>query len=200
MKQGIFITVDGPNGAGKSSFIDNLAQKISQDYPVFLTKEPSPTQFGDFVRRHEHHLSSMSYAHLIWSDRYFHVENFVVPELKSGKVVISDRYIESSFVLQGFDGLSINEIWGMNEDFVIPDISVILLATPTLLEERLSTRSFLTPYERKMTREQEVTAYLGTVEYLSRKGFNFLVLYNNTLDDLNRNISEVYSRVCELMR
>lgn len=200
MKQGIFITVDGPNGAGKSHFIEQLTNKIKQYCPVFLTKEPSPTQFGDFVRRYEHHLTSLSYAQLIWSDRYFHVENFVVPELKTGKVVISDRYIESSFVLQGFDGLTANEIWEMNKDFIIPDISIILLATPTLLEERLSARSFLTPYERKMTREQEVTAYYDTVEYLTSKGFNYLVFDNNTLDDLNRNISEVYSRVCELMR
>lgn len=200
MKRGIFITVDGPNGAGKSYFIEQLTNKISQNCSIYLTKEPSPTQFGDFVRRYEHHLSSLLYAQLIWSDRYFHVENFVVPELKAGKVVISDRYIESSFVLQGFDGLSVNDIWEMNKDFIIPDISIILLATPTLLEERLSARSFLTPYERKMTREQEVTAYHDTVEYLTRKGFNYLVFDNNTLDDLNKNISEVYSRVCELMR
>lgn len=200
MKNGIFITIDGPNGVGKSSFIDALSKKLSQSFPCFLTREPSPTEFGDFVRKYEHHLSSASYAHLIWSDRYFHIENFVLPELETGKVVISDRYIESSFVLQGFDGLPINTIWEMNKDFIIPDISIILLATPTLLEERLSTRSCLTRYERKMTRDQEVYAYREAVDYLTSKGFNFLVLENDTLEDFSKNISEVYDRVCALMR
>ena len=77
MKNGVFVTVDGPNGAGKSSFIDALSKKLSSSFPLHVTREPSPTQFGDFVKRYEHHLSGVSYAQLIWSDRYFHLENFV---------------------------------------------------------------------------------------------------------------------------
>lgn len=199
MKKGIFITVEGPNGVGKSSFIDALSRKLSPLFPVYLTREPSQTQFGDFVKRYEHHLCSMSYAQLIWSDRYFHTENFVLPELNKGNSVICDRYIESSFVLQGFDGISNEKIWEMNKDFIKPDISIVLLATPTLLGERLATRSCLTRYEVKMTREQEVSAYRGAVNFLTNKGFNFLVFKNNTMENLDRNVSEVYGRVCEMM-
>ena len=200
MKNGIFVTVDGPNGVGKSSFIDALSEKICSSFPLYLTREPSPTQFGEFVKRYEHHLSGVSYAQLIWSDRYFHIENFVLPELKSGKVVISDRYVESSFVLQGFDNVPINKIWDLNKDFIIPDISIILLAAPILLDERLSQRKYLSNFEKRMTRDQEVYAYREAVNFLSEKGFQFLVYENNTIEDFERNVNEVYDRICSLMR
>lgn len=200
MKNGIFITVEGPNGAGKSSFIDGLASKLSTYTTIYLTKEPSPTEFGDFVKRYEHHLSGEVYARLIWSDRYYHVEKYVIPKLNLGKVVISDRYIESNFVLQGFDGVSNDTIWSLNQDFIIPDISIVLLADPKLLDKRLSQRDFLTAYEKKMTREQEVDAYHKTMAFLAPKGFHFLVLDNNTVEDMGENISEVCNRVLSLMR
>lgn len=200
MKNGIFVTVDGPNGAGKSSFIDALSEKLSSSFPLYLTREPSPTKFGEFVKRYEHHLSAESYAQLIWSDRYFHIENFVLPELRSGKVVISDRYVESSFVLQGFDNVPVDKIWDVNKDFVIPDISIILLADPTLLEERLSKRNYLSNFEKRMTRQQEVYAYREAVNFLSEKGFQFLVYENNTIENFERNVNDVYDRICALMR
>ncbi len=200
MKKGILVTVDGPNGVGKSSFIDALSVKLSSLFPVYLTREPSPTQFGEFVKQYEHHLSGMSYAQLIWSDRYFHIENFVLPELREGKVVISDRYIESSFVLQGFDNVPIEIVWDLNKDFIIPDISIVLLADPVLLEERLSKRKTLSSFEKRMTRTQEVNAYRETVNFLSEKGFQFLVYESNTAEDFERNVNEVYDRIYSIMR
>lgn len=200
MKNGIFVTVDGPNGAGKSSFVDALSKKLSALFPVYTTREPSPTQFGDFVKNYEHHLNGAAYAQLIWSDRLFHLEKIVLPALESGKVVICDRYIESSFVLQGFDGVPVDKIWELNKDFMMPAVSVILHANPELLEERLFRRNYLTNFEKRMTREQEVYSYNRAVDFLSRKGFRFLLLENNTVEDLDRNISEVYDRICSLMR
>lgn len=200
MNSGIFVSVDGPNGAGKSSFIEMLSKRIAVSFPVFVTKEPSPSQFGEFVKRNEQNLTGLPYAHLIWSDRYYHLENFVLPQLNLGKVVISDRYIESSFVLQGFDGILTEKIWEMNKNFIIPSISIILLANPTVLEERLSQRARLSNYEKRMTREQELNAYRKAIDFLSGKGFRYLVYENNTHDDQSKNIDEVYNKICSLMR
>lgn len=199
MVKGIFITIDGPNGAGKSSFIKELSNKISQTSPVYLTREPSPTQFGDFVRTNEQHLRGLPYAHLIWSDRHFHIQNFVLPELNGGKIVISDRYIESSLVLQSFDGVHIEDVWALNQDFIIPDVSVMLYADPEILADRLSQRNFLTNFEERMTREQEVAAYKTAVDFLSRRGYRHLVCKNNTIEDLERNVEEVYNKICSMM-
>lgn len=200
MQKGLFITVDGPNGAGKTTLIDSLAKKCSSIVSVFTTREPTETSFGRFVKKNEQNLSGLPYARLVWSDRCFHIQNFVLPQIDLGKLVISDRYIESSFVLQGFDGVPTEQIWEMNKDFIVPSISVILLADSDVLERRLSERSFLTNFEKRMTREEEVEAYIKTAGFLEEKGFCYLFCRNNTLEDLVRNVDEVFDRIASLMR
>lgn len=200
MKTGVFVSVDGPNGVGKSSFIEALSKKIAHSFPVFLTKEPSPTQFGDFVRKNENRLRGLQYAHLIWADRYFHVENFVLPQLTLGSVVISDRYIESSFVLQGFDGVSFEKIWDLNRNFIIPNVSIILFADHHILESRLTQRKSLSAFEKQMTRAYEVNAYRKTIDFLAKKGFHYCIYDNNTIEDFEKNIDDVYYKIISLMR
>ena len=106
MRKGLFISVDGPNGAGKTTFIRTLVENLSVNYDVYDTREPSPTSFGTFVKKNEGGLKGMQYAQLIWADRHYHLQTCVQPQLSLGKIVVCDRYIDSSFVLQGFDGVS----------------------------------------------------------------------------------------------
>lgn len=200
MKRGVFISVDGPNCVGKSTFIGALSEKLNAIASVYTTREPSPSQYGDFVKRNEQHLEGLRYAHLLWSDRYFHIEKYILPQLKSGKVVLCDRYIESSLVLQKFDGISTETIWDENKEFLVPDISVVLFAKPEVLEKRLQERKCLSSFEKRMTRKQEVEGYREAIDFLSKKGFRHLILENNTSDDLERNVSEVYNQFSSLMR
>ena len=146
---GIFVTIEGPNGVGKSTFIDQLENILISDYSVFLTKEPSQSNLGEYVKCNEEHLDGEVYAHLIAADRCYHLEKIVEPELKNGKIVISDRYIESSLVLQKFDGVELDDIWRLNCKFRVPDLSVILLGTENTLNTRLVERDTLTNYEKK---------------------------------------------------
>ena len=62
------------------------------------------------------------------------------PQLSLGKIVVCDRYIDSSFVLQGFDGVSEEQIWELNKSFLRPDLNIILLADPEILQKRLQKR------------------------------------------------------------
>ena len=66
---GIFITVEGPNGVGKSTFIKRLEEMLSSEYMVFLTREPSNSNFGNYVRKNEEMLGGEAYAYLIAADR-----------------------------------------------------------------------------------------------------------------------------------
>ena len=50
MSKSAFISVEGPNGVGKSTFIKTLASKLSGHFPVAVTREPSETPFGKFVK------------------------------------------------------------------------------------------------------------------------------------------------------
>lgn len=100
--------------------------------------------------------------------------------------MISDRYIESSIVLQGFDGVSADQVWELNKDVVIPDVSIILLADDNLLAERLQQRDALSDFEKRMTPRQEIEGYRAAVDFLEDKGFRHLFFQNNTEDDLEK--------------
>lgn len=197
---GLFITVEGPNGIGKTTFIENLKHIVLLQYDVLLTKEPTATKFGDYVRKNEGGIEREAYAYLIAADRSYHLEKYIEPALEMDKMVICDRYIESSFVLQMFDGVDASDIWRLNCKFRVPDLSIILLGTEQVLEQRLSTRSELTHFEKKMTRRDEIERYQWTGNYLKNKGFNIIILNNNTEVDLDSNLNNVMGIIDDLER
>lgn len=200
MKSGVFVSIEGPNGSGKSTFIEGLAKKLSSCFSIYKTKEPTPTLFGEFVKKNEGGLRGIQYANLIWADRYYHMENYVLPQLASGKIVISDRFIDSSFVLQGFDGVSNEQIWELNRSFQFPDLSIVLLAEPSVLAHRLSQRDLLSSFEQKMTREEEIDGYKKTIHFLETKNIHHIVYENNTMEDFENNIEDAVKRISTLMR
>lgn len=188
---GIFITIEGPNGVGKSTFMKRLEQMLSLQYMVYATREPSNSNFGNYVKKNEEVLEGEAYAYLIAADRCYHLKNYVEPALNQGKLVISDRYIESSFVLQEYDGVETEDIWRLNCKFKVPDLSIILLCSEDILDYRLSERSEWSHFERKMTRRDEIERYIKAANYLKDKGFNILILYNNTQTELEENLNKV---------
>lgn len=187
---GVFITIEGPNGVGKSTFISKLLDMFPKE-EIFKTREPTESEFGAYVKNNEGHLAGEPYAYLIAADRCYHVNEFIMPELRKGKIVVSDRYVESSFVLQHSDGISMDEIWRLNGKFPIPDISVILTCSPKKIKERLSQRDMLTRYEKKLSREDEIRGYEEAVEFLSGKGYHFVKYKNDTEEILTNNIEEL---------
>ena len=198
MRKGLFISVDGPNGAGKTTFIRTLVENLSVNYDVYDTREPSPTSFGTFVKKNEGGLKGMQYAQLIWADRHYHLQTCVQPQLSLGKIVVCDRYIDSSFVLQGFDGVSEEQIWELNKSFLRPDLNIILLADPEILQKRLQKRESLSAFEKRMTREEEIYMYRKAIDFLSRKNIPHIIYMNNTYDELQKNLKDATIRIHEM--
>lgn len=186
-----FITVEGPNGVGKSTFIKKLEEALSTSYKVYTTKEPSDTEFGNYVKKNEGGLQGEAYAYLVAADRSYHLNNYVEPALDRGEIVISDRYIESSLVLQVYDGVMTEDVWRLNCCFRIPDLSIILLGNERTIAERLSKRENLTHFEKKMTRDDELTGYMKAADFLKDKGFHIILFNNNTEADMINNINKV---------
>ncbi|MFT9427830.1 MAG: dTMP kinase [Sporolactobacillus sp.] len=195
---GIFITVEGPNAVGKSTFIKNITQIAEQFCSVHSTKEPSKTELGEYVRRNESKLHGKPYAHLIATDRCYHLEEDILPNLKTHDVVISDRYIESSLVLQKFDGVDMEYIWKLNSDFLVPDLSLNLVAPDDQLEQRLSSRSQLSKFEIQMRRNDELRYYNDARFFLKSKNFNIVVLDNSEVN-FDRNLQIACEKIRELV-
>lgn len=194
-KEGLFITFEGPNGVGKSSVLSGVALQLRRlGYEVFETKEPTFSSLGQFVLNTEKKYRGKTLACLIAADRYFHLESEVLPELSKGKIVLSDRYIESSLVLQRFDNIEIGFIWSINQLINIPDLSVILRAKSDILELRLANRNKYSRFEKEISRDEEIKYYMDALEFLSKRDFNILLLENDK-SPLEQTVNEVIQKI-----
>lgn len=184
----MFITIEGPNGVGKTTIIAVLARRlIAADFNTFLTKEPTISSLGQFLKTGEEVYRGKCLACIAAADRYYHIENEILPALQSGKLVISDRYVESSLVLQQLDGCQLDFIWQLNSQIVIPNLSVVVMAKLKTIKQRLSERGGnLSRFERDASREKELLFYREAAEFLSQRGFNVFVVENeqNSVDDV----------------
>ena len=197
-REGFFVSFEGPNGVGKSSLLDGVAnQLVRLNFDILKTKEPTLSPLGQFVRAAEENYQGRILAYLVAADRYFHLENEVLPALQEGKIVLSDRYVESSLVLQRLDGLNIEFIWSLNSQICVPDLSVILTAPVEILEQRLFQRSWFSRFERTKSRREELDYYIEAADFLSRYGFNIFLL-DNGATPIDRNIAKVVRKILTL--
>lgn len=178
----MFVTFEGPNGVGKTTVIGTVSEKLSGlGFNVLLTKEPTKSSLGDFLRSSEKSYGGACLACIATADRCFHIEREIQPALSEGKLIISDRYVESSLVLQRFDGCTLEFIWSLHSQILVPDLSIILVAKPETLSQRLVSRGkTLSRFERTETREKELCFYHEAGVFLSQHGFNVLVLENES--------------------
>ena len=104
----MFITFEGPDGSGKTYqlaiFSDYLKDK---GYPVLSTREPGGTSIGDQIRDVLHDLNNTEmHPHteilLYQASRAQLVEQVIVPHLKSGGIILCDRYSDSTLAYQGY--------------------------------------------------------------------------------------------------
>jgi dTMP kinase len=197
--KGILITIDGPNGVGKSSLINKVADLLNASgLDNLWTTEPTNSLLGQFIRAKENY-HGKTLAYLVTLDRYFHLENEILPALRNGEIVLSDRYIESSLVLQRLDGLNFDFIWDLNRYFYTPELSVILTATVEVLEQRLLKRDLLTRFERQHSRRSELDYYSDAANYLSSRGFNVMVIDNSNIS-IENNAEIVVNKILTLVR
>ncbi len=102
----MFITFEGPEGAGKSTAIRALTQRLeTAGFPFLQTREPGAGVFGGRIREILLSGDSMpaeSELFLFLADRAHHVREILRPALGSGKVVVCDRYADSTLVYQAY--------------------------------------------------------------------------------------------------
>lgn len=141
MNRGLFITFDGMAGAGKTTAVGLLGGYLRDlGYQVHTTAEPTRDTLGKLARRETDRYRGRALACLIAADRYHHVETEIRPRLQRGEIVLCDRYVASSYVLQQIDGVSLEFIEALNRGVDLPDLAVMLLADPEETASRIAVR------------------------------------------------------------
>ncbi len=111
----MFITFEGPEGAGKSTALAAIAERLRmRGFEVLTTREPGAGTFGKSIREillHGEDLDPKAELLLFLADRSNHVSSIIRPALQEGKVVLCDRYADSTQVYQAYAR-------GLNDDFV----------------------------------------------------------------------------------
>lgn len=136
MYKGKFITIEGPDGAGKSTQIPHIKNFLEgQGHRVLLTREPGGSPIGEKIRgllldKNHKEMSFMTEALLYAAARAQHVEELILPALREGKIVLCDRFVDSSIAYQGRGReLGIEVISKINEfatKKLEPDLTIFL--------------------------------------------------------------------------
>ncbi len=134
-RKGLLISFEGPDGSGKSTQLRLLKQALRKEgHRVFVTRQPGGTKIGKVLRslllkRSNVHLSERAELFLYLADRAQHVHEVIAPAVKSGSIVLVDRYMDSTWVYQGAGrGFPIDLIEKCNRFAVagfVPDMTLV---------------------------------------------------------------------------
>jgi dTMP kinase len=132
----MFITLEGPEGSGKTSQLTQFADFLrEQGYDVVTTREPGGTSIGDQIRQvlvsmDNKNLHPRTEILLFLSARAQLVEELIKPSLENGKIVVCDRYGDSTLAYQGYGhGLpleTLREMLRFATDGLVPDLTLYL--------------------------------------------------------------------------
>ena len=115
MSNGYFISFEGVDGSGKSTQISKLKEYLEESgYDVILSREPGGTRIGEQIRSvildpANREMTAVTEALLYAASRAQHVHDVIAPAVKEGKIVICDRFVDSSIAYQQY-GLSLIHI------------------------------------------------------------------------------------------
>ena len=196
---GFLVAVDGPNGVGKSTLIGAVEIKMKLlGYRVYTTKEPTNTELGKFVRKFSENHFGTSLACLVAADRYEHIVSELVPELQKGSLVITDRYILSSLILQQMDGVNSTFIFDINAEIIKPDLQVAVFADEKILRKTLAELNTLTRFEKGNQSNSELYYLEKGIGELEKENVNIIRINNN--DNLEANVEKVVSYIIDNWR
>lgn len=133
---GLFISMEGPDGSGKTMQMDQLQRELEEaGYSVLRTREPGGPAISERIRNllldpDCKEMSARTEALLYAASRAQHVEEVIRPALREGRIVLCDRFVDSSLVYQGIGrDLGVDRIAKINEfatEGLRPDVTIVL--------------------------------------------------------------------------
>jgi len=146
----MFITLEGIDGCGKSTQRDMLAEQLkARGFEVVVTREPGGTAISEDIRRvmisdASLHIAPTTELLLYVAARAQHVAELIRPSLQAGKIVISDRYTDSTVAFQGYGrGFELSIVDELNRfatGGLKPDLTIVFDLDPEIARTRSRTR------------------------------------------------------------
>jgi len=213
MRNGLFITFEGGEGSGKTTQINRLTQTLAEDgHKVVTTREPGGTPEGEKVRdllvqREGGNWTPMAETLLLFAARIMHVEKVIKPALADGKIVISDRFTDSTLAYQGYghdhDLNVIENVRALSLGDFGPDLTIILDIDP---EEGLQRSDRRLAAEQFQVKQREDRYEQLDIEFHERLRRGFLEIAGKeperchvipALQDLDAVSAQIADIVCE---
>lgn len=137
MTYGKFITIEGPDGAGKTSVVQALVAKLQAEgvSEIVMTREPGGIKIAEQIRRvildvDNTEMDARTEALLFAASRRQHLVEKILPALEAGKLVICDRFVDSSMAYQGVArNIPTELIWEINHFAIenhLPDLTFLI--------------------------------------------------------------------------
>jgi dTMP kinase len=145
-KKSLFITFEGGEGAGKSTLIERVYETLSlRHLPLLKTRAPGGSKVGEAIRNillyKQDPVSPRCELFLFLADRAEHVDEVIAPALKNGKIVLCDRFNDSTIAYQGgargFDSAWIKKLSAFASHDLQPTLTLYLDLDPKIGFKRL---------------------------------------------------------------
>ncbi len=211
MSKALFITFEGGEGSGKTTQINRLSQTLSQlGKQVVTTREPGGTPEAEAIRdmivqRDAGEWTPLAEVMLLFAARIMHVEKVIRPALGDDKIVICDRFTDSTMAYQGYghgvDKQKIEDVNALTLNGFKPDLTIILDINP---EEGLQRSDRRLAAEQFQVKQREDRYEQLDIEFHKRLRQGFLDIAEKDPErchviDANQDIDTISGQVADIV-
>lgn len=186
--KGLFISIEGNDGSGKSTVIASLKEELAKTgLDIVYTREPGGSYVAEKIREvildnDNIAMDDRTEALLYAASRRQHLIETVYPAINAGKMVVCDRFIDSSLAYQGVArGIGVDDVYNMNQfatEGFLPDLTIYLLVDPKVGIERKSHQKELDRLEHEKLAFHE-KVYNGYLELAKRFSDRVVIVDGN---------------------
>ena len=200
MKKGLFVVVEGGEGSGKSTIIEKIYIWLRESgHECILTREPGGIKISEKIRavildKENTEMDGRTEALLYAAARRQHLVEKVIPAINSGKIVLCDRFVDSSLAYQGYArGLGIDEVFEINKFAIndcMPNVSILFDIDPEIGLERI----------RKNSSREVNRLDLEKIDFHNKVREGYTKIYENNKDRMikinaEQSIDQVFEEV-----
>ena len=199
--KGYFISFEGIDGSGKSTQIQKLAKFLETlGFDAVITREPGGSVGGEEIRNlllqgNVDRWSAETEILLFTAARRDHLERIILPALEHGKVVICDRFTDSTRMYQGMRGPNLRNLVDMLNEKIIncdPDLTIVIDIDPQISLKRAKSRETVEERFEDFGVEMQLNMRNGFIE-LAKEFSNRIEVVNGqqSVDDLAKDICSI---------